>query len=226
VKLLIWTLLMAKASFALMRVDSCYEYNFSDKESVYEAKQICLNMAMRKAIESNIVFIQSSSLITDYKLREDFISSNTAGFLKNMKVVKEDVIDNRVTTCILAELDTIQIETKIRQTISRRINNASEIKNNGCISVISSFYRDKYLYVTYKVLTQIGSSNWQFNENINKHYRIFWTIFDQNENPISGGNEKLKCFDLYKDEIRQQAILLNNCDGCTFSWNLGSPPNN
>lgn len=224
-------MLCCGASFGLMRVESCYEYNFSDKESTYEAKQICLNMAMRKAVETNMVFIQSSSVIADYKLKEDLISSNTAGFLKNMKIVKEEVVGNRVTTCIEAQLDTVQIEQKVKTTVRNSITGAQAIKENEYVSILSAVavgYGDheKLLEITFKVKNNFfGLTESQFYNAISysQPFTIYWTIYDV-EKPITGGKRVLEAHNLVEGEVRTQEIEIELCKFCTFEWNLGSPP--
>jgi hypothetical protein len=75
-------------SFAQDKIQGSYTYTYGDKESLVEARQSCKDLAVRDAIESYYVFVQSSTGVENFQTKEDIIQSIAAGYLKDLRIVE------------------------------------------------------------------------------------------------------------------------------------------
>ncbi len=98
-----FTILTVLPSFALADevIEGHYCYTYGDNESLIQARGITRSLAIRDAIESYSVFIQSVTKVKDFKLTDDLIKTISAGHLKEIKVLEHS--ENNRTIC-----DTIQ----------------------------------------------------------------------------------------------------------------------
>lgn len=60
-------------------------------ESLIEAKGLCYTMAIRNAIESLTVFIQSTATVDNYQLKNDLVQAIASGYIYNLKIDNETV---------------------------------------------------------------------------------------------------------------------------------------
>ena len=92
---------------------ACYRY--SDNESLTTAREIALSMAKRDALESNSVFVESTSNVENMTLKNDLITNLTTGYLKNLKVLEEteDFGLREVCRTIQAEVEPIEVKQQI-----------------------------------------------------------------------------------------------------------------
>jgi hypothetical protein len=144
-----------------------------------------------------------------------------------MKVVKEEVVGNRVMTCIEAQLDTVQIEQKVRQTVQRNVKTAKPIMSNAGVQILSAEINNVNIDVIYKLLVNTPNNIELFQNP--RVFTIFWTLYDDYGIPINGGSGFLQnAIDCTVGEIRRDSIFtyFNIKSGNTISWNLGSPPKN
>ncbi len=119
---------------------ACYHY--SDNESINAARDIALSMAKREALESYSVFVESSSVVENYVLKNDLIASLTAAVLKNLKVIgkSEDTKNRKVCRTIQARIEPSevksQIKTKIKIYKRKKANFPSGLPENGNVKVL------------------------------------------------------------------------------------------
>ena len=118
---------------------ACYHY--SDNESLNDARDIALSMAKREALESYSVFVESTSTVENFVLKNDLIASLTAAVLKNLKVIgkSEDTKKRKVCRTIQAKIEPLdvksQIETKIKVYKRKKSNFPSGLPENRNINV-------------------------------------------------------------------------------------------
>jgi hypothetical protein len=95
-------------------------YRFSDQESISAARDIALSMAKRNALESYIVFVETSSIVENATLKNDLISSITAGLLKNIRISSESEDLNKREVCrqITADVEPLEIKQHTAATVS------------------------------------------------------------------------------------------------------------
>ena len=80
-----------------VQIEGEAEYNFSDNETLIEAKALCYNMALRNAVESYQVFVSSMSDVQNMQLRNDIIQTLSTGYIENLTVVSEKIDKNNNT---------------------------------------------------------------------------------------------------------------------------------
>ena len=138
---------------------ACYRY--SDNESLTTAREIALSMAKRDALESNSVFVESTSNVENMTLKNDLITNLTTGYLKNLKVLEEteDFGLREVCRTIQAEVEPIEVKQQITARIRQftdlnkdrsglpkgeylRVVNAWE-DNKGYLNVVAEKYKDR-----------------------------------------------------------------------------------
>jgi hypothetical protein len=64
-------------------------YTYGDKESLLEAKEIARKLAIRRAIESYKVFVDSTSSVSDFRIVSDLIQTIAAGYLHDLKILEQ-----------------------------------------------------------------------------------------------------------------------------------------
>ena len=64
-----------------------YCYTYGDKESLKESKDLTRTLAIRNAIESYRVYIESTTNVRNFTLTNDIIQIVSSGYLKNMSVI-------------------------------------------------------------------------------------------------------------------------------------------
>ena len=77
-------------TFAQDKIQGTYTYTYGDKESLVEARQTCKDLAIRDAIESYYVFVESSTGVENYQIKDDMIQSIAAGYLKDLRIIEQD----------------------------------------------------------------------------------------------------------------------------------------
>jgi len=95
---------------------ACYHY--SDNESIIVARDIALSLAKRNALESYIVFVQSTGAVENFALKNDLITSLAGGFLHDLQVTEEseDPAKREVCRAIRANVEPLEIK---QQTIAQ-----------------------------------------------------------------------------------------------------------
>ncbi|MBN2789176.1 MAG: hypothetical protein JXR69_03225 [Candidatus Delongbacteria bacterium] len=95
------TLLLSK------QIQGSYTYTYGDNESLVKARQTCKELAIRNAVESFAVYLESRSEIENYQTKKDNIISISLGLVKNIKVTTkiEDKLDNSIYICVEGEIN-------------------------------------------------------------------------------------------------------------------------
>jgi len=92
---------------------ACYRY--SDNESINVARDIALSMAKRSALEGYAIFVESTATVENQVLKNDLISSLTAGLLKNLRITDktEDLQKKEICRVITADVEPIEIKQRV-----------------------------------------------------------------------------------------------------------------
>jgi len=103
----------------IVRGKACYR--FSDQDSIQAARDIALSMAKREALEGHSVFIESTSAVENFTLKNDLISSLSVAVLRKMKITKqtEDLANREICTAISAEIEPFEIKQRVTAEINR-----------------------------------------------------------------------------------------------------------
>jgi hypothetical protein len=87
-----------------------YSYTYGDKESLVEARSTCKDLALREAIESYYIFVESSTDVENFQLKEDIIKSITAGYVKNVQIVDQNEEGRTITMTVEATVDPDEVK--------------------------------------------------------------------------------------------------------------------
>ena len=107
-------------------------YRFSDQESIAAARDIALAMAKREALEGYSVFVNATTTVENYTMKNNLITSITAANLNNLKITKksENLAKREVCRAIQAEVDPIEIKEQVAKRVILPNIPTSEMKFN------------------------------------------------------------------------------------------------
>ena len=91
-------MLTAGAVMAQDTIRGSYTYTYGDSESLVDARKTCKDLAVRDAIESYYLFVESSTEVENATLKEDIINTLSAGYLSNLNVVEQSE-EGRTLSC-------------------------------------------------------------------------------------------------------------------------------
>lgn len=116
-KMSIILLLLVPVSALLAQdtIQGTYSYTYGDSESLVEARQTCKDLALREAIESYSVFIQSSTDVENYQLKSDIITTISGGNLKNVTIVDQKEEGKTITMTVSAEVNPQEVRELIEK---------------------------------------------------------------------------------------------------------------
>tara|TARA_Y100000294_G_C8491465_1_gene310942 strand:+ start:73 stop:795 length:723 start_codon:yes stop_codon:yes gene_type:complete len=179
-----------------VKVTGDYTYTYGDSETLLEAKNICYSMAIREAIESNSIFISSTSVVTHSQLN-DLIQTISSGYLQELKVVEEKIEGRNVYYKVEAYVEPDVIKESIGREV-KRIKSGQDYKSivrNDIIKVLSvkkqfRFDGDQVVSVVYKQVKPYTSTE----------VMIDW--LDSDDIPI-GGEKGFSEKRLRQNEIRK-----------------------
>jgi len=121
-----------------VKVTGDYSYIYGDSETLLEAKNICYSMAVREAIESNSIFISSTSVVTHSQLN-DLIQTISSGYLQELKIVEEKIEGRNIYYKVEAYVEPDVVQESIGREV-RRIKNRQDYKSivhNDIVKVLS-----------------------------------------------------------------------------------------
>ena len=107
-------------------------YRFSDQESIAAARDIALAMAKREALEGYSVFVNATTTVENYTMKNNLITSITAANLNNLKITKksENLAKREVCRAISAEVDPIEIKEQVYKRVSMPNMASGKINTN------------------------------------------------------------------------------------------------
>lgn len=94
-------------------------YTYGDKESLIEAKEIARNLAIRRAIESYQVFVDSTSTISDFRVVSDLVQTIAAGHLHDLKVVEQTEQGRTIHVKVRAYIVPSEVKTVLDKELNR-----------------------------------------------------------------------------------------------------------
>ena len=119
-KAIVMVLFFVSASFCQDTIKGTYSYTYGDSESLVEARQSCKDLALREAIESYYIFVESSTTVEDSQLKEDIIESLSAGYLKNITVVEQTEEGRTITIIIEATVVPEDVKQLVEELVMSR----------------------------------------------------------------------------------------------------------
>ena len=101
-------------------VRGTYCYHYGDDQSYKIARETAFNLALREAIRSHRVYIESATRVKNFQLENDIIASTSAALLKEAIVEKEDRKPQEVCLTVSASLNPSTTEETIRQRLAAK----------------------------------------------------------------------------------------------------------
>lgn len=101
-----------------VRASHCYRYG--DDEAFNKARETAINIALKQAIRSHRVFVESSTRVKNFQLDDDIIATTSVAMLKNTTVEKEERKLQEVCVTVTASLNPRSTEDLIRQRLAAK----------------------------------------------------------------------------------------------------------
>jgi hypothetical protein len=90
-----------------------YTYHYGDKESLVDARQSCKELAVRDAVESYYLFLESTSTVENSVLKQDMVRSVAAGCVKNLRVTDQKEEGRTLTFTVEGEVNPDEVRRLI-----------------------------------------------------------------------------------------------------------------
>ena len=112
---LLAALILPTGAFAeVQTITATHTYTLGDNDSRNDARQLCFLQAKREVLEKAESFIQSQSVVSNFELTKDQITSYSAAVL-SVEIVKEDVglsnDQHTLTLTVKTDVDVDQVNT-------------------------------------------------------------------------------------------------------------------
>ncbi len=114
-RILIVFFLIAAVVSAQDVIRGTYSYTYGDAESLVEARETCKDLALREAIESYSVYVESSTEVENFQVTEDIIQTLSAGYLKNVKIVEQTEEGRTITMTVEATVQSDEVEALVAE---------------------------------------------------------------------------------------------------------------
>ena len=98
-----------------------YSYTYGDKETLVEARQTCKDLAIRDAIESYYLYVESSSRVENNVLKNDMVGSLAAGYIKNLRTVEQKEEGRSITITIEAEVNPEEVNKLVEKKLAEKL---------------------------------------------------------------------------------------------------------
>ncbi len=121
---LLAALILPTGAFAeIQTITATHTYILGDNDSRNDARQLCFLQAKREVLEKAKSFIQSQSVITNFELTEDQLTSYSAAVL-SVELVKENVGlsdgQHTLTLTVKADVDIDQVNTLLAAIVAEK----------------------------------------------------------------------------------------------------------
>jgi len=103
-----------------------YAYTYGDSESLISARKTCKDLALREAIESYHLYIQSSSRIDNFQTAEDIIQTISAGYVHDIKTVNQEEEGRTITITVEAVVNPEEVQKLLENRIEKEPAMAEE----------------------------------------------------------------------------------------------------
>ncbi len=124
---IIITVLVLFASVILAQdtIRGTYTYTFGDSESLVDARKTCKDLALREAIESYALFVESCSEVENFEVKEDVITSIAAGVLKNVTIVDQQEEGRTIILTVEATVEPEEVSQLLEEAKAAHVVDAA-----------------------------------------------------------------------------------------------------
>lgn len=168
-----------------------YCYTYGDSESLREAKALTRTLAVRDAIESYKVFVETASTVNNFALTNDLVQIISSGYLKNVKVLEQTVKGRTICMTVQADVNPAEMAKVVRKVAKERADQveALGVDNNGCLKILKVKKKDQEVKVVVKVLKRTGALDTAFEQNQKPCFRVGIDFMDEDGDPMSGDSQ-------------------------------------
>jgi hypothetical protein len=106
---------MFLSSFAQEIVRGTYSYTYGDSETLVQARQTCRNLAVRDAIESYYLFVESTTTVENSQTKEDIVNSIAAAGVQNLKTVDQKEEGRTISMTLEGTVNPEQVRQLVAQ---------------------------------------------------------------------------------------------------------------
>jgi len=103
-----------------------YCYTYGDNESLTDAKKTAKSLAIREAIESNAIYLESKKMLTNALLTKDVVETISAGIIESVEIVNESINDKKICYKIKAQINPQDVEKIINEKVKRYKNSTEK----------------------------------------------------------------------------------------------------
>lgn len=107
-------------------IQGSYSYTYGDLESLVEARQTCKDLALRAAIESYYIFVESSTEVENFQLKDDLVRSMSAGYAKDVKIIEQTEEGRTITISLEATVNSDEVKALVDEMISAQRMSTTE----------------------------------------------------------------------------------------------------
>jgi hypothetical protein len=189
--LLYLLLCMPSVCFADEIIQGHYCYTYGDSESLMEAKALTRTLAIRDAIESYKVFVESSSTVANFALTSDLVQLISSGYLRNIQVLKHDIKGRTICETVQASVSPQEIATVVKKLAKERAEQveALGVDNNGCLKILKVKRKEEEVSIVVKVLKHTGSLTGTHDQNLKPCFKVCVDFFDAEGDPMKGDSQ-------------------------------------
>ena len=120
--------------------NACYTYG--DSESLIQAEQMAKTFAIRNAIESYSIFIESTTKITDLQLSSDLVKLVSTGQVKGPKVLRRLESGRKLCYTVEALIDPQETKKAINDFLKNKSVDV-RVQDNGWLRIVDYFVEEK-----------------------------------------------------------------------------------
>ncbi|MCJ7813347.1 hypothetical protein MUP95_08550, partial [bacterium] len=153
--------------------------------SLVEARQTCKDLALREAIESYSIFVESTTAVENFQVSEDIIQTIAAAYLQNVNVIEQIEEGRTITMTIEATVLSDEVQALVEQRMM-----AEEEENPPADSVADLESRLFNLFSEYEKKMRVAKSAYERKEydsalqQIEELQRILEQVRPDESNPI------------------------------------------
>jgi hypothetical protein len=136
-KLIVIFLILPSFAWSADKIQGNACYTYGDSESLVQGEQFAKTLAIRNAIESYSVFIESTTSIQDLQLSSDLIKTISAAQVRNLKVLKRLASGHKLCFTVEGVVEPIEIQQAIKKFMSAKNENANvRVQDNGWLKIV------------------------------------------------------------------------------------------
>ncbi len=196
-----------------------YCYTYGDNESLVEAREITRTLAIRNAIESYQLFIESTTKVVNFMLTNDIVQIISTGYIKNIKIIEHTEKGRTIYEKIQCSINPIELRNILEKKLKNRTNDIESLglDNNKVLKILKTSFDTTKECINVSVKIQISLTTFMNSDIVmslknpsyrinNRYLKVYISFFDENSIPIDGDSKSIvtdiRNIELIAGEIR------------------------